>query len=242
MICHEASSAPAVDAAPAFTRLRIGPWSVALAFDRLQDVQASPSRAAVRLAESLVAGVLGEAVDAVRVASLPPSGRPVAVVSGEPHPVSVTISHVPGVVGAAACETAWVGIDIVDPAEAGRGLDVWFTPDELALVPDDDGSLRARLWAAKEAAYKACRFDAGFSPRTVTIDTLTGTGFSWTARHRFGDVLGPGRFTTLGRHVVAVAATPVGRTGDGGGTVGGGAEAAVGRIPRVPHDSLETRS
>ena len=39
-------------------------------------------------------------------------------------------------------------------AEAGRGLDFWFTPEELELEPDE-GLLRARLWAAKEAAYKA---------------------------------------------------------------------------------------
>lgn len=207
-------SAPVQERVPDSTRLRVGPWSVAVALGRTDERQASPSRAATRLAEALVAELIGRAAERVRVASLPPSGRPVAVVDGEAHPVSLTISHVPGLVGAAACETAWVGIDIVDPAEAGRGLDIWFTPDELALLPDDDGSLRARLWAAKEAAYKACRFDAGFSPRSVTIDALTGSGFSWTARHRFGDVLGPGRFTSLGRHVVAVAAAPVGRAAD----------------------------
>lgn len=243
MIRHEAETSPGTSRpAPAevadSARLRVGPWSVAVALRRIDDGQASPSRVANRLAESLVAEVLGRAAGAVRVASLPPSGRPVAVVDGESHPVSLSISHVPGLVGAAACESAWVGIDIVDPAEAGRSLDIWFTPDELALLPDD-GSLRARLWAAKESAYKASRFDAGFSPRSVTIDALTGTGFSWTARHRFGDVLGSGRFTSLGRHVVAVAATPVGHTVDVPAGVGSGIEAGH-RRRAVHRHSLET--
>jgi len=108
---------------------------------------------------------------------------------------------------AAACgESGGLGIDLVDPAEAGRGLDFWFTPDELALEPDE-GLLRARLWAAKEAAYKAAGIDEELRPRTVTIESLSPGRFVWTARGRYAAAAGGGRFITAGRHVVAVAAS-----------------------------------
>lgn len=171
---------------------------------------AGPTSAeAARLAESLVAARLAIDAGRVRVASLVPSGRPVAFVSGLPTSVCLSISHVPGIVAAAASSDAWIGLDIVDPAEAGRGLDIWFTPDELALAPDD-GRLRAVLWAAKEAAYKACRLDTEFRPRAVFIDSLDGRSFGWTVRNRFGDVHGTGRLLTIGRHVVALATTTAG--------------------------------
>jgi len=163
------------------------------------------SAAAARLAEGLVAERLAIEPRRVRVATLPPSGRPVAFVAAAPAPLFVSISHVPGLVAAAVSADAPVGLDIVDPAEAGRGLDVWFTPDELALEPDD-GRLRAMLWAAKEAAYKACRLDTEFRPRGVRIDALAGRSFGWTVVDPFGDVCGAGCLLSIGRHVVAVAA------------------------------------
>jgi hypothetical protein len=163
-----------------------------------------------RFAEGLVAERLSIESRRVRVASLAPSGRPVAFVSGVPTAVCLSISHVPGLVGAAVSGDAWIGLDIVDPAEAGRGLDVWFTPDELALAPDD-GRLRAVLWAAKEAAYKACRLDTEFRPRGVVIDSLDGRSFAWTVHDRFDDVRGTGQLLAIGRHVVALATTAAGR-------------------------------
>ncbi len=158
------------------------------------------------LGERLAAERLGLPASAVRVASLPPSGRPVILVHGRPSTAGISVSHVEGLVAAACAESAGVGIDLVDPAEAGRGLDFWFTPDELALEPDE-GLLRARLWAAKEAAYKAAGIDEELRPRTVTIESLSPGGFAWTARGRYAAVAGGGRFLTAGRHVVAVAAS-----------------------------------
>jgi hypothetical protein len=54
----------------------------------------------------------------------------------------------------------------------------------------------------------------------VTIESLSPNGFSWVVRDRHALVAGAGRFATVGRHVVAIAATaPV--TGHAG-TVGAG--------------------
>jgi len=188
-------------------RLRVGSWSVDAFFvTPRQDSDASLSRQAVCLAEELVALKRDGDGGSVRLAALMPSGRPVVLIDGMPTDLSVSISHVQDLVGASLCDNAWVGIDIVDPAEAGRGLDVWFTPDELALMPDDRGILRALLWAAKEAAYKAAHLDTEFRPRAVTICDLSETTFAWIAHDRFGDVRGVGCFVGIHRHIVAVAA------------------------------------
>jgi len=188
---------------------------VAVRFRACHPGAAPTSAEAARLAEGLVTARLAIDAGRVRVASLVPSGRPVAFVSGLPAPVWLSISHVPGLVAAAVSTDAWIGLDIVDPAEAGRGLDIWFTPDELALAPDD-GRLRAVLWAAKEAAYKACRLDTEFRPRRVFIESLDIRSFAWTVQGRFGDVHGTGRLLAVGRHVVALATTAAGPRSCGG--------------------------
>ena len=92
-------------------------------------------------------------------------------------------------------------------------LDVFFTPDELAFLPDDHGLLRSMLWAAKEAAYKAARLDTEFRPRQVTIESLSPNGFTWSIRDRHAEVRGDGGLATVGRHMVAFAATAPGRPG-----------------------------
>lgn len=194
---------------------------VAVRFRTCRPGDLPTSAEAARLAEGLVAERFSIESCRVRVASLVPSGRPVAFVSGLPAGVCLSISHVPGLVGAAVSTDAWIGLDIVDPAEAGRGLDVWFTPDELALAPDD-GRLRAVLWAAKEAAYKACRLDTEFRPRGVVIDSLDIRSFAWTVPSRFGDVRGTGQLLAIGRHVVALATTAA----DGGPRSCGGMDAS----------------
>ena len=167
--------------------------------------QDGPEPAAARaLAEEVAAAALQKDRRDLRIASLPPSGRPVLLVAGRATGMAVSISHVEGLVAAAVGSTAGVGIDLVDPAEAGRGLDFWFTPEELALEPDE-GLLRARLWAAKEAAYKAAGLDEELRPRTVAIESLGLHAFTWTARSGFARAAGSGRFLAAGRHVVAVA-------------------------------------
>lgn len=185
-------------------RMAIAGCHVHLSIDTAAE-RVGASVEAARLAESLVAARVGCERRMVRVAALMPSGRPLAMVQGRPAPVAVSVSHSGSLIAAAACETAGVGIDIVDPAEAGRALDIWFTPDELALLPDEDGLLRARLWGAKEAAFKAARLDDGFRPCSVEIDDLGRTGFRWSVRGEHGPVEGRGGFTMAGMHLVAIA-------------------------------------
>lgn len=163
------------------------------------------SAAAARLAEGLVAARIGCERRLVRVASLMPSGRPVATVRGRASAVSVSVAHIDGLFGAAVCAAAGVGLDIVAPAEAGPALDAWFTPGELALPPED-GLVRARLWAAKEAAFKAVGLDDGFRPRAVAIEQLDPTGFRWSIRRGHRHVGGRGVFAEAGTHLAAVAA------------------------------------
>lgn len=185
-------------------RMAIAGCHVVLSIDTAAEGVGASVEAA-RLAEAIVASRVGCERRMVRVAALMPSGRPVAMVRGKSVPVAVSVSHSGRLIAAAVCETAGVGIDVVDPAEAGRSLDVWFTPDELSLLPDEDGLLRARLWGAKEAAFKAARLDDGFRPCSVEICTLGRTGYRWSVRGEHGPVEGRGTFMMAGMHLLAIA-------------------------------------
>lgn len=184
--------------------LDVAGWRVDVAFDEAPAGVATSAKAA-RLAEDLVAARLGCERRVVHVAALMPSGRPVATVQGREPRIFVSVSHGGGLVGAAICDRGSVGRDIVEAAEAGRSLEAWFTADELAMVSGDDGWLRARLWAAKEAAFKAARLDEVFRPRAVAIECRGPAGFRWSVRGRQRRVDGQGLFTSAGRKVVAVA-------------------------------------
>ncbi|MFM8706526.1 MAG: 4'-phosphopantetheinyl transferase superfamily protein [Planctomycetia bacterium] len=192
-------------------RLSIGGCPVEAVFDVPHGRGESLSGVAVRLAEELAGAAIGAAAGAVRVAAALPSGRPMVLVDGETSGLALSISHTPGLYGAAVSQAGAVGLDIVDPADAGRPLDVFFTPDELAFLPDDYGLLRAMLWAAKEAAYKAARFDTEFRPRQVMIESLSPNGFTWCMRDRYVEARGEGGLATVGRHMVALAAAVPGR-------------------------------
>lgn len=197
--------------------LCVGGWTVDLAIEAPHGVAESLSGHAMRLAEKLVAGAVGTPSAAVRVAALSPSGRPVAAVGGVPWVPTVSISHVSGLVGAAVSVDGAVGIDLVVPADAGRGLDLFLSADELALLPDECGLLRGLLWAAKEAAFKAARLDIVFRPRDVEIRSLSVNEFQWTVHGLHGAVHGAGRFAAASGILVAIAATSRdGRDADGG--------------------------
>lgn len=186
------------------SRLEIAGYAVDLAFTAVKD-RHGLSAIAARLAEQLVAARLACDPRLVRVAALMPSGRPVAMLRGEPAPVFVSLSHTAALVGAAICREAPVGIDIVGPAEASPALDVWFSPEELATCNADKHLLRQRLWSAKEAAYKAARIDCGFRPRDVWIADLSTTGFRWRLSGPSSTVSGRGSFTEVDTHLTAIA-------------------------------------
>ena len=84
---------------------------------------------------------------------------------------SVSISHLSGQVLVAFGETAGIaiGADLVAAEPLGEGfLSMWFTEREReAVLGDNDSALR--VWAAKEAVYKACNQDDGFLPRAIEI-------------------------------------------------------------------------
>jgi hypothetical protein len=185
-------------------RLDIDGWRVDVAFEEVSEGVAT-SAAAARLAEDLVAARIGCERQQVRVAALMPSGRPVATIFGRETEAFVSVSHGGGLVGAAVCATGGVGLDIVAAAEAGRGLDCWFTSHELAMFAGGEGRPRARLWAAKEAAYKAARLDEGFRPLAVAIEHRGTAGFRWSVRGDHRHASGQGVFTTAHGQVVAVA-------------------------------------
>jgi phosphopantetheinyl transferase (holo-ACP synthase) len=176
---------------------------VDVAFDETPEGVA-PSAAAARLAEDLVAEQIGCERRLVHVAAMMPSGRPVAAVRGRETTVGVSLAHAGGLVGAAVCAVCGVGLDIVDAAAAGPNLDIWFTSDELATFRDH-GRPRARLWAAKEAAFKAAGLDEGFRPLAVAIGRSGTAGFRWSVRGNHRNVGGEGVFAAAGRQVVAVA-------------------------------------
>lgn len=176
---------------------------VDVAFDETPEGVA-PSAAAARLAEDLVAEQIGCERRLVHVAAMMPSGRPVAAVRGWETTAGVSLAHAGGLVGAAVCAVCGVGLDIVDAAAAGPDLDIWFTPDELATFRDH-GRPRARLWAAKEAAFKAAGLDEGFRPLAVAIGRSGTAGFRWSVRGNHRCVGGEGIFAAVGRQVIAVA-------------------------------------
>ncbi|MFN9369697.1 MAG: 4'-phosphopantetheinyl transferase superfamily protein [Planctomycetia bacterium] len=187
--------------------LTVGPATIDVVFARPAAGSECRSGATMRLAEELGATAVHRPRGLVRVAALPPSGRPVATIAGTHAGPRVSVSHVAGLLGAAVSLDGSPGLDIVDPATAGRGLDAFLTPDELALLPDDTGLVRGLLWAAKEAAFKAAALDVEFRPLSVAIESLTPGGFAWTLAGPFGHVAGVGRFAAVAGHVVALAAT-----------------------------------
>ena len=160
---------------------------------RLQSTQAR------RAMETLAAR--HHAAPPVRVATLTPSGRPIALQAGDKASVQVSASHAGGLV-AVACRdgVAGVGVDLVEPASAGRGLDWWTSGDGAGDTAED----RPRLWAAREAAYKAAILDAPFVPANVEV-ILDGPAFSWRINHSQSAIAGEGRFFSAAHCLLAVA-------------------------------------
>jgi hypothetical protein len=196
-------------AGPVVDSLRVGSLTVAAIFARPEATGGSPSGETMRLAEMLVAATVGVPHRFVRVATLSPSGRPVAALrSPQPAPF-VSVSHVEGLIGAAASGDGPIGIDIVAPNSADDGLDLFFSAEELSFRTDGFGPVRAMLWAAKEAAYKASQLDAEYRPRQIEIQALSPRGFEWVICTPYRNASGVGSFAMVAGHVVAFAAMSV---------------------------------
>ncbi len=194
--------------------MRVGRWRVACIFQTPPACGPSSSGAALRLAEDLVADALGVANHKVRVATLLPSGRPIAAVSGQASCPTVSVSHVRDMYGAALSFDGQVGIDIVCPHDGTASLRTFFTPEERAMLPRHTRHWYASLWAAKEAAYKAAGLDIEFQPLRVHVRDLGPDRFQWSVSGPHDRVAGAGRLAMVGQHVVALAVTR--RAGKGG--------------------------
>ena len=155
------------------------------------------------LAEEVVAEVVGVPVGEVRVATLLPSGRPVASSGARVLPVAVSLSHLPGFAAAAASVVAdGVGIDVVEGGRNRSALGFWFGSRERAWAA---ATAPQRVWAAKEAAFKAAGIDDGFHPREVEVTDDGDDRFRWRLADRWRSAEGAGRFVPAGRWLVAVA-------------------------------------
>jgi hypothetical protein len=184
--------------------LLVGAWSVDIGIATPVPDE-SLSVAARRLAERVVAVVTGLPVVAVRVASLLPSGRPIVASDDGLMALSVSVAHERGLVCAAVCAGAKVGIDVVDTSTVRVGLEYWLgDADRTAASP-------GMLWGAKEAAYKAAGLDSVFRPLAVSVVPAGDGTFVWTLRDDWRTATGLGRFLEVGRHLVAVACADSGR-------------------------------
>lgn len=189
-----------------YREISVGDWRVACLFRKPLGRGVPTSGAALRLAEDLIRASLGIANHEVRVATLLPSGRPIAtIVDGGPCP-TVSVSHVRDVFGAAISFDGQVGIDIVCPDDVTPALMAFLTPQERAALPEVPGRLHGFLWAAKEAAYKAARRDVEFHPLRVHVWDLSPRGFRWSLLEPDNRVDGVGRIVMVEEHIVAIAA------------------------------------
>lgn len=133
---------------------------------------AAAREAAVREAAAVVDQPASERL---RLASLLPSGRPIGLVDGSRAACGISLSHVADLLAVAVSSRTTVGVDLVDVATAGRGLDHWFDESQrqFAAAIDADcgtpGYGRAALWAGREAAFKAAAIDAPFAPAAIRV-------------------------------------------------------------------------
>jgi len=97
--------------------------------------------------------------------------RPVLLIDGTAQPLSLSIAHsdrgVLVAIGDAA--TTSVGVDLVARGAISHQLAWTFTAAERQWISaaHDDAGAAEKLWARKEALYKACQRGEGFQPATI---------------------------------------------------------------------------
>ncbi len=186
--------------APAGDALPVDPVRFDLLVLACSEPQRSHSGEARRAMERLAAE---HASTEIRVATLTPSGRPIALQSGDTADVQVSASHAAGLV-AAVCRTGreGIGVDLVDPSSAGPGLDWWDGPQADKSRTNAE---RAAVWAAREAAYKAAKTDLPFSPAAIAVRLSDEAAFDWRIDSAGDPIAGRGRFFSIADRLVAVA-------------------------------------
>jgi 4'-phosphopantetheinyl transferase EntD len=122
----------------------------------------------------------------IEVLSRDPLGRgrpPCVLAAGRALPLHVTLAHTGHVVWAALSTRfdCRIGIDVV-PCGAfhDRATGLWFTEaEQIWLQQARDPFLPARLWAVKEAVYKATNRGESFVPARVEIGRNDSGRLSW---------------------------------------------------------------
>ncbi len=101
--------------------------------------------------------------------------RPCVWLSGEPANCGISIAHTDDVVLVALAPHSEqpLGVDLVRAAPLERGfVRAWFTESEVRMVEQGDELEACRLWAIKEAAYKALNRNEPFRPRRFSVRRL----------------------------------------------------------------------
>ncbi|HBO42463.1 MAG TPA: hypothetical protein DD670_00695, partial [Planctomycetaceae bacterium] len=103
--------------------------------------------------------------------------RPRVTIDGDVVPCSLSISHTDGAVLAAftTLSAISVGVDLVERQPFAPGFSRrWFTGSERELVAagEDDELEIGRIWAMKEAIYKAACHDEPFAPRRIRLEPI----------------------------------------------------------------------
>jgi phosphopantetheinyl transferase len=135
--------------------------------------------------------------------------RPVVMINGRSARCSLSISHIKSAVIVAICDdpSVTVGVDLVQKAELGKGfLRAWFDEDEQSRINPDDAAEICRLWAIKEAVYKAANQNDPFAPRRIRL--RTGSAGEYQCTYRGVELGDRCRVTTweCGDHIAALAA------------------------------------
>lgn len=99
--------------------------------------------------------------------------RPLVSVDGQHQPWSLSIAHTrsAALVALAGDAHVSVGVDLVVPVSCGPGFArLWLTGAERAWVGNPPDPIRtARVWAVKEAVYKACNQGEPFRPARIEV-------------------------------------------------------------------------
>lgn len=110
---------------------------------------------------------------------IPPEAR----LDGASIPVALSVSHTAhGALVACATESGLrVGVDLVSPSEVNpEALSLWLTAEERRQIDRARAVDVARMWAAKEAVYKAACIDESFAPLKVEV---LPNGNDWTGTY-----------------------------------------------------------
>jgi phosphopantetheinyl transferase len=134
--------------------------------------------------------------------------RPKVTIAGRTAPWSLSISHTKKAALVAMCPIPGIsiGVDLApgEPAAPGFARS-WFDGSERALLARGDWLEAARLWAVKEAVYKAVNQNDPFAPRRVRVRRAPCGGYQCT--YRGVDLAGCCCIQTwvCGDHVAALA-------------------------------------